>query len=102
MGYPFKGQVDEVAVYNRALSTNEVRELYEYELGPKLALIKAVKPAFSNLFVGTNYQLQVSSDLASWTNHGSPFVATNAATIYPQYFDVDNWGALFFRLQFPP
>ena len=34
----------------------------------------------------------------SWTNHGSPFTATNSSMVYPQYWDVDNWGKLFFRL----
>jgi hypothetical protein len=44
---------------------------------PTASLIKAVKPAFSNLFVGINYQIQVSGDLISWTNLGSVFAATN-------------------------
>jgi hypothetical protein len=49
--------------------------------------------------LGTNYLLQVSGDLNNWTNHGSAFTATNASMIYPQYWDVDNWDKLFFRLQ---
>jgi hypothetical protein len=65
-------------------------------------LIKAVKPSFSFLSLGTNYQLQVSSDLNTWTNQGSPFTATNSSMIYPQYWDVDNWSQLFFRLQVAP
>ncbi len=69
---------------------------------PKASLIKAVKPSFSNLFLGTNYQLQVSTDLNTWTNHASPFTPTNTVMDYPQYFDVDNWGQLFFRLQVSP
>lgn len=69
---------------------------------PSTALVKAVKPSFSNLFVGTNYQLQVSSSLNAWTNQGSVFTATNASMVYPQYWDVDNWGQLFFRLQESP
>ena len=70
--------------------------------GPLLGLLKAVKPSFSNLWIGTNYQLQVSGDLNTWTNHGSPFTATNAFMVYPQYWDVDNWGSLFFRLKTNP
>lgn len=61
--------------------------------------VKAAKPSFSNLTLTTNYQMQVSSDLNNWTNHGSAFTATNTSMIWPQYFDVDNWGSLFFRLQ---
>ena len=69
---------------------------------PQTALAKAVKPTFSNLMVGTNYQLQVSADMSTWTNQGSAFTATNTSMIYPQYWDVDNWGKLFFRLQLAP
>jgi len=38
----------------------------------------------------------------TWTNQGSPFIATNTSIIYPQYWDVDNWNSLFFRLQVSP
>ena len=64
--------------------------------------IKAVQPSFSTLSLGRNYQLQVSTDLNAWTNQGSPFTATNTSMIFPQYFDVDNWNQLFFRLQVAP
>ena len=70
--------------------------------GPHVTLIKAVKPAFSDLLIGANYQLQVSADLNTWTNQGSSFTATNSAMVYPQYWDVVNWGNLFFRLQVAP
>lgn len=94
--------LDDVRIYNRALSSNEVATLYLLEFGPHVDLIKAVKPALSSLLVGTNYQLQLSGDLSTWTNHGAPFGATNTSMIYPQYWDVDNWGKLFFRLQVAP
>jgi len=64
----------------------------------QIGLIKAVKPSFSGLSVGTNYQLQVSGNLITWTNQGAAFTATNTSMIYPQYLDVDNWNQLFFRL----
>jgi hypothetical protein len=98
----FRGAIDDIRIYNRALSTNEVQQLYVYESGPQLSLIKAVKPSFSNLTLTTNYQLQVSADMSTWTNQGSPFTATNTSMVYPQYWDVDNWGQLFFRLQVAP
>ncbi len=69
---------------------------------PMVALIKAVKPSFSNLRPSSNYQLQLSSDMRLWTNHGAPFTATNTTLIYPEYWDVDNWNSLFFRLQVAP
>ncbi|MCW5550624.1 MAG: LamG domain-containing protein [Verrucomicrobiae bacterium] len=89
-------------VYNRALSAFEVNELHTIESGPRVNLIKAVKPSFSILTLTTNYQLQVSGDLSTWTNHGTPFAATNTSMAYPQYWNVDNWGSLFFRLQSVP
>ena len=96
------GSIDDVRIYNRALSASEVKALYDYEAAPFVGLIKAVKPSFSNLKLTTNYQLQLSGDLNTWTNHGSPFTATNTSMVYPQYWDVDNWGGLFFRLQVSP
>jgi hypothetical protein len=60
-------------------------------------------PSFSNLSLGTNYQLQVSKNLnGSFTNYGSLFTATNSTMIYPQNFNVANWSKLFFRLQVAP
>ena len=66
---------------------------------PVASLIKAVKPAFTNLLIGIQYQMQVSGDLNTWTNQGSVFTATNNALVWPQYWDVDNWDKLFFRMQ---
>jgi hypothetical protein len=68
----------------------------------QVVLTKAVRPSFSNLQVGLQYQLQVSGDLLNWTNQGSAFTATNAILSYPQYWDVDNWSQLYFRLQEAP
>jgi hypothetical protein len=96
----FNGAIDDIRIYNRALSASEVQQLYQFESpSPSVALIKAVKPSFSNLTIGTNYQLQVSTDLVNWTNYGSAFTATNSSMASTQYFDVPNWNQLFFRLQ---
>ena len=98
----FDGVIDDIRIYNHALSASEVQQLYVIESGPRVDLIKAVKPSFSNLTLTTNYQLQVSGDLNTWTNQGSPFTATNTSMVYPQYWDVNNWNSLFFRLQVSP
>jgi hypothetical protein len=97
----FNGMMDDVRIYSRALSVAEVQQLYRLESAPApvVSLIKAVKPAFTYLSVGTNYQLQVSSDLVTWTNQGSLFTATNPVMTYPQYWDVEDWQRLFFRLR---
>jgi hypothetical protein len=97
-----EGSLDDIRLYTRALSSNEVAQLYAIEAGPRVDLIKAVKPSFSYLTLGSNYQLQLSGDLSTWTNQGSAFTATNASMIYPQYWDVDNWNQLYFRLQVAP
>ena len=95
----FYGALDDVRIYNRALSASEVRQLYLFESSPSVDVVKAVRPSFRNLIITTNYQLQVSSDMKAWTNQGPAFTATDTSMIYPQYFDVDNLGQLFFRLQ---
>jgi hypothetical protein len=69
---------------------------------PTVKLIKAVVPTFSDLLIGTNYQLQISGDLNTWTNQGAVFMATNSTMTYPQYWIVNNWSQLFFRLQVAP
>lgn len=100
--YVFHGVLDDIRIYSRALSPSEVRQLYEYESGPQVDLLKAVKPALSSLRLGTNYQLQVSADLTTWTNHGTAFTATNTSMVYPQYWDVLNWNSLYFRVKQVP
>ena len=99
-GY-FQGVIDEVAVWNRVLTQEEITFLASWKM-PQIGLVKAVRPSFSNLITGLNYQLQVSGDLNTWTNQGSAFAATNSTMVYPQYWDVDNWNRLFFRLQMSP
>jgi len=96
-GYVY-GKLDDVRIYNRALSSQEVAELYGLESGPGVGLVKAVKPSFFHLWAGTNYQLQMSIDMTNWINQGAPFTATNRSMVYPQYFDVPYWGNLYFRL----
>jgi len=95
----FDGAISEVRIYDVALTPNQVEELYQYDLGPTISLARAVQPTFANLTVGSNYQLQVSADLKTWTNQGGIFIATNSGMAYPQFFYVTNWSQSFFRLQ---
>jgi hypothetical protein len=76
--------------------------LYFLSFGPTASLIRAVKPSFSGLSVGARYQLELSPDLKLWTKEGAPFVATHEAMTYPQYWDVETWGSMHFRLQVVP
>lgn len=92
------GKIDEVRIYNRALSWDEVASLYHYESQPQVAIVRAVKPSFSKLIVGKKYILETSTDMITWTSQGKAFTATSPTMEYPQYWDVENWGQLYFRL----
>jgi hypothetical protein len=98
----FHGSLDEIRIYNRALPSDEIQQLFANESQPVVALRRAVKPVFSNLLVGASYQLQVSGDLKTWTNAGVPFTASSSALDAPQYWDVDDWPGLFLRLEMVP
>lgn len=98
----FNGMIDDVRIYNRALSSNEVAQLYAIEAAPVLNVRKAVYLDSFSLMVSSNYQVQVSSDMTTWTNYGAQFTATNSTWRTTNYWDVDNWNQLFFRLQVLP
>jgi hypothetical protein len=94
--------IDDIRIYNVALSSNEVQQLYAYESPPIINIQKAVYITSGNLWTGSNYQVQVSSDLINWTNQGSVFTATNSSWQSTNYWNVSDWNQLFFRLQLAP
>ena len=98
----YSGGIDDMRIYNRALSSDEVAQLYAIESGPEVDLIKSVKPSFKKPTLTTNYQMQLSADMKTWTNYGAAFTATNNSMVYPQNVDVDNWNSLYFRLHVSP
>jgi hypothetical protein len=67
-----------------------------------ISIQKAVYLISTNLQFGADYQLQASSDLINWTNQGSVFTATNSYWQSTNYWNVNNWNQLFFRLQDAP
>jgi len=93
----FSGLLSDLSIYNRALSTNEVQELYQFESGA--AQLVSASPVLllntSNLVVGGSYQIQTSGDLTNWTNYGVPFLATS--TNAPQFVSVSGLQG-FFRI----
>jgi hypothetical protein len=101
LGY-LDGYLDDVRIYNRPLSTNEVAQLYAIESSPIINIQKAVYLTVTNLWLGSNYQLQASSNLINWTNQGSVFTATTNYWRSTNYWDVANWSQLYFRLQVAP
>jgi len=58
-----------------------------------------VTPSFGGLAPGTSYQLQVSTNLTSWTNSGPAFSATNTSELFAAPFNPANGKLLFFRLK---
>lgn len=98
-GFSTNNFIDDIRIYNRALSSNEVAQLYAIESAPIVNIQKAVYLTSNNLWTGSNYQVQASSDLINWTNQGSVFTATNSFWRSTNYWDVANWNQLFFRLQ---
>jgi hypothetical protein len=67
-----------------------------------ISIQKAVYLTSANLQVGSDYQVQASSDLINWTNQGSVFTATNSYWQSTNYWNVNGWNQLFFRLQNAP
>jgi hypothetical protein len=95
----FNGWIDDVRIYNRALSASQVAQLHAIESAPVINLRKAIYLDTSSLLPGASYQVQYSADLSNWTNSGGTFVATNTYWRSTNYWDVDDWAKLFFRLQ---
>jgi Concanavalin A-like lectin/glucanases superfamily len=95
----FTGSIDDVRLYNRALPTNEIAMLYSAESRPALKVRKAVYLDFANLYPGASYQIQYSTDMNNWTNWEAPFQVTNLTWQSTNYWSVEEWGQLFFRLQ---
>lgn len=97
----FSGSIDDVRIYNRALSEDEVRDLHMFEsVGqPRLSIsVKSVTVTMS-LRPTVRYQLQASADLITWADQGDPFVATGS--LLSRDFDVAQAGR-YFRLQMVP
>jgi hypothetical protein len=101
-GEYFAGSINDIRIYNRALSTNEVAQLYAIESSPPLRINKAIYLSDGFLTVGSKYQVQASSDFVNWTNSGLPFTAAGTTWTSTNYWNVANWDQLFFRLQVVP
>lgn len=65
---------------------------------PTLQIGQAVYLSSADLVIGRTYQIQVSTDLATWTNFGTPFVATSNTWQSANYWDASTEPKQFFRL----
>jgi len=93
----FYGQISDVRIYNRALSSNEVQQLYAYESNPNppLSVYTAIELDFFAL-PGQTYQIQNSGDLTNWFNIGSPITGNNQTI--QQFFSTRGTNGQFFRV----
>ena len=94
--------LDDIRIYNRALTAAEVQQLYVFESGPRVQFVKAFTVDYASLTVGSNYQLQASADMTTWTNWGSRFTAISVNYTNTDYHRIDNWNSLYFRLKLVP
>jgi hypothetical protein len=91
------GDIDDIRIYNRALSDQELQDLYFYE-APEPPLLKIqVKTVQVTMTVKPTkkYLLMSSLDLKTWTNAGQIFVANTSEVV--QEFDTTTTGR-YFRL----
>ena len=78
--YFFSGAMDEVRIYNRALSSQEVATLYVLQRAQPLSVALTVKSYELTVRVtpGKGYQLQSSGDLKQWVSVGPVFFPTTS------------------------
>ena len=97
-GYVFHGTLDDIRLYNRALSAQEVEDLYYYEAPEQPWLTIDVKTVQITMHVKPTkkYQLEASLDLKTWAKVGEVFLASSSAVT--QEFNAVEVGR-YFRLQ---
>ena len=88
---------DTVRIWNRGLTDQEVKQIFNYDQGISSIDIRVKTLRLTmNLELTKTYQIEASTNLPTWFNYGSTFVATNT----PIYQDVDvDVGPQFFRLK---
>lgn len=97
----FNGSIDDVRIYSRSLSEQEIIDIYHYkdpEL-PSMTINVKVVEVTMHVEPTKKYQLEGSSDLAKWTSIGQPFVATSSQIV--QEFNVTETGRYFRLLEVP-
>jgi hypothetical protein len=94
-GQSFNGTIDDVRIYARTLSASEILDRYRTEFGAVISIAPAVKLQFPTI-IGKTYQLESSTDLATWEPLGSSFTATaNTSSRYVDAAQNDE----FYRLR---
>ena len=78
-GYQFFGMMSDLRVYDRALGADEIMGIYQVEAGSQMQLMPGMntrtgKIGIGSMMAGWKFQMQSSSDLIHWTNHGAMFL----------------------------
>jgi concanavalin A-like lectin/glucanase superfamily protein len=105
----FKGAICDARIYQRALSANEVAEVYNAESGlpsvgsgSLVTVNRAVSLSFSNLVAGAVYQVRAAASASGpFTNYARPFLATNSIMPFSAYWNVADGNQRFFRVEAP-
>lgn len=73
----FHGILDDIRIYSRALSAQEVKDLYRYEspTPPTVSIKVETVQVTMHVTPSKRYQLMSSFDLKTWTNVGQPILA---------------------------
>ena len=78
--YAFRGSLDEILIFDRALDPNEISQLLQVD--DRLSVSPAIELHFQTA-PGQNYRLQWSDDLKTWTDQGPPLLGTGAEVSVP-------------------
>jgi hypothetical protein len=102
----FIGAIDDVRIYDRAFSADEVGRLYQIESSPRpgsphVESGKAIYVEVNDLMVGYTYQLQMSANGKNWQDSGDPFTAI-AKKMTVAYFKGDDHEHILFRVRQVP
>ncbi|MBX3744218.1 MAG: LamG domain-containing protein [Verrucomicrobiae bacterium] len=80
--YPFFGMMSDLRMYDRALSPDEVKALYQMESGAQMRLVPgpvtgSATMEIASMMMGWMFQLQSSTDLVRWVDQGTMIMPGN-------------------------
>ena len=101
----FSGSIDEVAIFTRALSAEEIQQVYSATNAPLVIAVTRTNGTLNltwNAVVGLTYQLQYKTSLnqTNWTDLGGARLATNLTMTASELIDSDS--RRFYRVILPP
>jgi hypothetical protein len=97
----FGGKIDDLRIYNRSLSAQEVCELYSTETpyGPCLSIFTAIELEFLSR-TGKTYYVQASTNFQNWTNFDGPI--SGDGNIWQKTYSIRGNPQRFYRVELVP